>query len=393
MWYDVRPDRGPEEIVDGMDELGADRVLAATLEQRRYNATKYKASVRHLFHGTALDWQVALGKAARLVNGDIDFLTELPAALLHVNHVYTLGFALELRRKVFGSSLPIILETHDIQSQVLHDRGDRNPWTGRPDRLERLIKSEAGLLRKANVLVHLSVDDFEFFRALIPSKPHFLSLPTIDENFCSVFNTATVPAEGIDLLFVGQWNHYNFEAVKWFLEQVWPLIAHRQFNLKIVGCIETLVRRDLPRLYEAFRSCFVGEVPDLIPYYRAARCVIAPMISGTGISIKTMEALALGKAFVGTSKAFRGMPMDRLKAAGVKAHDGAEKFADAIVRTLDGQREAQERSRAAYDTVFSARASFAARDEALRAATASPEAMPLLHRLTRRAINLLEGSK
>jgi hypothetical protein len=41
---------------------------------------------------------------------------------------------------------------------------------------------------------------------------------------------------------------------------------------------------------------------------RAARCVSATMVSGTGISIKTIEALALGKPFVGTSKAYRGMP-------------------------------------------------------------------------------------
>jgi glycosyltransferase involved in cell wall biosynthesis len=142
-----------------------------------------------------------------------------------------------------------------------------------------------------------------------------------------------------------------------------------------------MVKRDLPQLHDTFRSHFAGEVADLIPYYRAARCVIAPMVSGSGISIKTIEALALGKPFVGTSKAFRGMPMDRLKAAGVQAHDEPQAFADAIVHALFSEREAQALSRDAYDTVFSARASFAARDEALRAATASSQPMPLLRRL------------
>ena len=389
-WYHVG--QNPTEIVEAMTELGADGTFAAGLERKRYNAARYKASVRHAFRGTALDWQVAVGKAARLSDDDTRFLSQLKACLIHVNHVYTLGFALNLRKRLWGS-LPIVLETHDIQSHLLQDRGDRNPWTHRPDPLERLVKSETALLDRANVLLHLSVDDFDFFRRLLPSKPHFLAFPTIDENFSSAVQEAAAPIERSDLLFVGQSHHPNREAVKWFLEQVWPLIAEHRYNLKIVGPIESVVRRDMPQLHQAFRACFAGEVADLAPYYRGARCVIAPMVSGSGISIKTIEALALSKPFVGTSKAFRGMPMERLEAAGIQAHDEPEGFADAIVRALCREHEAQAHSRAAYNSVFSQRACFASRDEALRTATASLQSMPLVRRLSRKAMGLLEARK
>ncbi len=73
--------------------------------------------------------------------------------------------------------------------------------------------------------------------------------------------------------------------------------------------------------------------------------------------------------------------MEQLKAAGMEAHDEPQAFADAIVRALCGEREAQTRSRAAYDNVFSVRASWVSRDEALRGATASRQPMPLLRRL------------
>jgi len=232
-----------KEMIEGMNELGADRIFTATLKLKRYNAAKYKSSVRHAFRGTALDWQVDLGKAAQLSDEDIDFLSRLRAVLFHVNHVYTLGFALNLRRRLFGGGfpLPIILETQDVQSHALQDRGDRNPWTGRPDRLERLIKSEIALLEKAHVLIHLSVDDFKFFQALMPSKPHFLAFPTIDETFSSTVNAAALPAERIDLLFVGQRHHPNLAALKWFFDQVWPLIADRRYSRKIVGPIGSMV--------------------------------------------------------------------------------------------------------------------------------------------------------
>jgi hypothetical protein len=102
------------------------------------------------------------------------------------------------------------------------------------------------------------------------------------------------------------------------------------------------------------------------------------MVSGSGTSIKTIEALALGKPFVGKSKAFRGMPMDRLKEVAIQAHDGPQAFADAIVHALCSEREAQALSRSAHDNVFSVRASFASRDKVLRAATASRQPMLLL---------------
>jgi glycosyltransferase involved in cell wall biosynthesis len=263
----------------------------------------------------------------------------------------------------------------------MQEKGDRNPWTRRPDRLERLMKSEISLLKKANVLIHLSVDDFKLFQTLMPSKPQFLALPTIDENFRSNVNAGAARPETIDLLFVGQWHPPNLAAMKWFFEQVWPLIADRRYSLKIVGPIGPLVQRELPQLYDSFRSCFVGEVEDLIPYYRAVRCVIAPMVSGSGTSIKTIEALALGKPFVGTSKAFRGMPMERLKEIGMQPHDDPRSFANAIVHTLCNEPEARALSRAAYDDVFSVRAAFASRDDALRAATAPGQPMRLLGRL------------
>ena len=120
-----------------------------------------------------------------------------------------------------------------------------------------------------------------------------------------------------------------------------------------MGAIDGLVRQELPELYRTFRFCFVGPTAELAPFYSAARCVIAPMVSGTGISVKTIEALALGKPFVGTSKAYRGMPMDRIEQAGLQAHDTPQAFADAIVQALSAERLVSAASRAAYDSLFS----------------------------------------
>jgi glycosyltransferase involved in cell wall biosynthesis len=364
-----------DEIKEGIEELGADRTFTAPLEEGRYKIAKYKASLRHAFRGTSLHWGSAMAESAPIPGDIVQFLNSVDVTLFHVNYVQTLGFAVQLRKKLAGraAGIPIILETHDIQSHLLQERHELNPWTHKPDSLERLIHSEISLLQKADVLVHLSVDEFRFFQAQLPGKTHFLAMPAIDEAFVSAVSMAAPFEVTIDVLFVGQKHSPNLAAMKWFLEEPWPLLKKNGYNLKIVGPVDTLVRERYPQLYEVSRSYFVGPVPDLAPYYRSARCVIAPMVSGSGTSIKTIEALALGKPFVGTSKAFRGMPMERIEAAGIQPHDTPRGFADAVVDALADDQRASSQSRAAYDSVFSVQANFASRDEAVRAAMAAPQ--------------------
>jgi glycosyltransferase involved in cell wall biosynthesis len=362
-----------EEVEQGFKDLGAQKLFLAPLEQRAYKTAKYTASLRNAFRGTVLDWESAMAKSVPRPK-DLDrFLRTESVALLHVNYVQTLGFATQLRRGLSGrgSGIPIILETHDVQSHLMQERRELNPWTHKPDQVERAIRSEISLLKKADVLIHLSVDDFSFFQTHLPRKPHVLAMPAIDETFISAVTAAAPFDDAIDLLFVGQKHSPNLSALTWFFDQVWPLLAEKQYNLKIVGPIETLVKERVPQIFETFRSCFVGPVAELAPYYRSARCVIAPMVSGSGTSVKTIEALALGKPFVGTSKAFRGMPIARINETGICAHNTPREFADAVESALADDLHTSAQSRAAYDRVFSLQASFSARDKAMEAAAAA----------------------
>jgi glycosyltransferase involved in cell wall biosynthesis len=365
--------------MEAVGELGADQASIATSDEAPNPRTLWRR-IRHAIRGyTALDWAVEIGSSSKLPDILVQFTDNVQAVLLHVNHVYTLGFAQRLRRQLHhrsGVHTPIIIETHDVQSRILQERGDLNPWTSKADSFKRLIKAETALLHKSDVLVHCSVDDMKFFEARIHDKPHVLAMPTIDEAFISeVGVSGSQSVDKIDLLFVGADHVANLVAIDWFLGQVWPLIADRQYSLKIVGAIDSLVGQVLPETYSVFRSCFVGRVADLVPFYRAARCVIAPMRSGCGISIKTIEALAVGKPFVGTSKAFRGMRMELIEMAGLRAYDDAQAFADAINHALLNGSSAAELSRVAYDSQFSNYANFASRDEAVRIAT-SPRNQP-----------------
>lgn len=361
------------EIESGLREIGADRTFFARINSRRFVRGKYSTWIRRGLRSTALEWIVFTGGSADLNDNEMREIRDSNVALMQVNHVFTLGFAQRLLRQVISSDhrIPVILETHDVQSHLLAERGDLNPWTHRLDKESRLLQAEVSLLKKADVLVHCSVDDFEFFKSRVRHNKHVLALPTIDEAFVSTVDSRA-PGDGpIDLLFVGQSTGPNLAAMKWFFDKVWPLIADRGYCLLVVGKVEMLVRKELPEIFRRYKEHFVGPVLDLAPYYSRARCVFAPMVSGTGISIKTIEALALGKPFVGTSKAYRGMPLTQLAKCGLRPLDTPQAFADGITSALADQRATAQSSCCAYEKLFSKRAAFSSRDEALRMATAN----------------------
>jgi len=52
------------------------------------------------------------------------------------------------------------------------------------------------------------------------------------------------------------------------------------------------------------------DVPDPAEFYAAVECVLNPMVPGTGLKIKTVEALAHGLPVMGTVHAFSGLPAE-----------------------------------------------------------------------------------
>ncbi|MBC4018922.1 glycosyltransferase [Siccirubricoccus deserti] len=60
----------------------------------------------------------------------------------------------------------------------------------------------------------------------------------------------------------------------------------------------------------ASRPARMADVPDPAQFYAAVDCVLNPMTGGTGLKIKTVEALAHGRPVLGTSAAFAGLPAE-----------------------------------------------------------------------------------
>jgi hypothetical protein len=91
----------------------------------------------------------------------------------------------------------------------------------------------------------------------------------------------------------------------------------------------------------------LGMVDRLEDFYSIIDCVINPMLGGTGLKIKTVEALSFGKPVIGTVDAFVGLPVKH-EAHRLKTVDECAKFMSHYQRDVAFRDELRIASRVLY---------------------------------------------
>jgi glycosyltransferase involved in cell wall biosynthesis len=149
---------------------------------------------------------------------------------------------------------------------------------------------------------------------------------------------------GPNVLFVGaMYRSLNVEAVRWFLDEVWPQVISQvpEARFYAVGYgppPETRAYHDGQRIF------VTGFVDDLAPWYRAACVFVSPLLVAGGLLQKILDALSMGVPVVATSVSNHGVgavPGEHLLVA-----DSAAAFAAAVVRLLENPLQRRQLGRA-----------------------------------------------
>jgi len=155
--------------------------------------------------------------------------------------------------------------------------------------------------------------------------------------------------EAHNLVFTGSMDWLpNEDGIVWFVDEVLPRI-----HAQVPDVTLTVVGRNPPQRIQALaardkRLRVTGSVPDVRPFMERAAVFVVPLRVGGGTRLKIFEALAMERPLVSTTIGAEGLPLQH----GVHAliADGADRFADAVVRLLSDRQLAATLARdgAAY---------------------------------------------
>jgi hypothetical protein len=160
---------------------------------------------------------------------------------------------------------------------------------------------EKKALSKADVVWAITSDEKKFFEDLIPTNSTKVYTLRHLIPFKNIENQEMTPK----IVMIGSANRLNIDGLTWFLEQVWQKIRHYELDLKflvagsICEAVDESVMDDDVELYGRFES------DDEI--YSKGDLFINPMQEGTGLKIKTYEALARGKFVLSTEAGATGL--------------------------------------------------------------------------------------
>lgn len=244
--------------------------------------------------------------------------------------------------------IPSFLFEHDIMFQTLaRGRGSRrragSRWEYTLEYL-RALRYEIGMLGRMS---RVQVCSESNARHLLDYEPRLA--PKLDAHLRAGIRVESypfhlAPRERDTMLFVGSFRHLpNQEALDWFTSEVLPRVVAQRPEAKLV-----IVGSDPPPGLERLRAnrnvVMTGFVPDIRQPLSECAVFVCPILSGSGVRVKLLEAFAAGIPVVSTKVGAEGLA----EKTGLicELADNPKEFAAAVVRLLEdpqrGERLATE---------------------------------------------------
>ncbi len=266
----------------------------------------------------------------------VDILDSEPYDIVQIELLYMSPYLQTIRKH---SKAKIILRAHNIEHLI---------W-------ERLTASESNPVKRfylnhlATTLKNYELKVIGEYDGIVPitqKDGHFFSTHT-DTPVCPVsFGIDLSKLEEVDnkepehaAFHIGAMNWLpNEEGIRWLLEKVWPLVKEKEPDLPLY-----LAGRHMPSWIQSKpdQKLYVpGEVPDAYEFIRSKSISVAPLLSGSGIRIKIIESMAMGRAVISTTIGAEGI--NYTQGENMVIADSPEAFASAMVDLYSHPEKAME---------------------------------------------------
>jgi glycosyltransferase involved in cell wall biosynthesis len=189
---------------------------------------------------------------------------------------------------------------------------------------------EKKIANRFDAVTAISRKDKEWFIKNGCTKPVTVSSPCpASEQIINVSNISMSAA------FIGalDWRP-NINAVRWLVKKVWPIVSEAlpEACLFVAGRNPDSSVRNICR---GKNIIFAGEVPSSAVFLSDKEVIAVPLFSGSGIRMKILEGMSLGKPIVATTAAASGIIFEENKDLFIA--DDSRKFAEQIIRLLSDE--------------------------------------------------------
>jgi GT2 family glycosyltransferase/glycosyltransferase involved in cell wall biosynthesis len=311
-----------------------------------------------------LDWEHERETNQKLERdcASVEFLVRMPhddhgwsALLPHAARVFSSrDLAWRLHRTIFTEKIDIVqveytqlavyeldfrrvatfLFEHDIyfQSVARLLRGERSPirWAQAAFEYLRALRFELQAVRRYDGVQICTPENRRYLESFVGEKARLVDglRAGID---VARYRYVEDGREPDSVLFVGNFRHLpNQEALLYLWQRVWPRVRARrpQAKLYIVGAE---AGPGFAEIYTRDGSCFLGQVDDIREPLSRYAVFACPVLSGSGVRVKLLEAFAAGIPAVSTTIGAEGLTRDGL----VELADTPEEFAAKVVGLLE----------------------------------------------------------
>ncbi|MBZ0244300.1 MAG: glycosyltransferase family 4 protein [Bacteroidales bacterium] len=331
--YQVNPDEIPEEFLQQTDI----ELVDLDLRIRPFGALMafLKNESYHVKRFISKDFKRKLLEVLQASTFDI----------VQLETVFMMPYVADIREH---TRAPIVLRAHNIEHLIWKRIARQTKFPPKKLYLHHLSKTlrtfELESLNKVDGIAAITRKDAAFFRGLTNSSTIDIPYALEPAKFAPAFKVARKPL----FFHLGAMNWIpNQEGISWFLEKVWPLVIKKKPEARFV-----LAGRFMPDWllqYKAPGIEVVGEVNDASEFVRKHDIAVVPLLSGSGIRIKIIEAMALGKTVLTTTIGAEGINYVDMKELFIA--DNAEKMAAIMVQLHESPALAEKTGRSARHLV------------------------------------------
>ncbi len=247
-------------------------------------------------------------------------------------HCEGLPFALYagMIRNLTGA--PLVLRAHNLEHRIRYmmaataSSPARRAYLRILARRLRVLEEKAGSLFDA--IVPISQPDRQWFADVTHNIPIFLSETGMDS--AAVMAEPDGPPLRVGFIGAMNWGP-NLDGLRWLIREVWPDVIKRipEASLHLAGQGIDTIAGEMPG-GQAIH--IAGEPEDALRFMASCHLIVIPLFAGSGLRIRIIEAMSIGRPVVATPAAAEGAAACDGRELTVAADAGS--FSNAIIRYL-----------------------------------------------------------